>query len=83
MIGILTNYTRDTKKSSLYKHMYGVLYLGMCHQRLTEVVYLVKAALLNYTPLTLQSAHVRMSDVYEEKNPINRKSNMLVGGGEF
>lgn len=36
----------------------GLMYLGMCHQRLTEVVYLVKAALLNYTLLTLQYAHV-------------------------
>lgn len=67
MIGILTNYTHDTKKSSLYKHMYGVLYLGMCHQRLTEVVYLVKAALLNYTPLTLQSAHVRICLMFMRK----------------
>lgn len=40
-------------------------HLDMCHQRLKEVVYLVKAALLDYTRAVCTCVH--MSDVYEEK----------------
>lgn len=59
----------------------GLLYLGMCHQRLTEVVYLVKAV---YLIILYSHCSMHMcSDVYEGKKPNKSKVKHASGGSFF